>query len=491
MPICYGINLDDGQWGVSKRVDTADVILLGQQSTVLAWSDQMVEVGYAANAAFEQDAHIACLQGINFFDGLSQDKTYSLGPHNVNAQDLVALIMGKMIRIYPQLQGESTNILAVSAGMSSDARLCIRQAARQANLRIDHVVNASTAVAAHYINHVKQSSVNVFAVIYVGESHTEYAVFQPTATGLDVLAVHSEPVGEYHLRQIFLAMIQEKYRLKTNRDLRKDQYSDVQLTRDFEHLCKYTPISIELVGTYLDISRADMIERSTDILDKLLSPVIRVLSRAGLSDRGDLELFSAGNFLQYAWVKKRLENIVRLTVVPDDSGAAVALGAASCASMIVTYGTGAITGELIPDLKPSAVPVAPQSYGVLSVIYDVASQSDQDQNSILIKKGSSLPIKGSYDFITNHEGQLSMRCTVTATDRVDAQMMQVSLLHDENCSFGSAGTDQDIVRVEFSLGVDYELHCVFKNMRTRQTHEFKYQVSQVSCSIFERLPLRA
>jgi molecular chaperone DnaK (HSP70) len=493
MPICYGINLDAGQWGVSKQVDTTDATLLGQQVTVAAWSDQMVEIGDAANIVLGHDAHTSCVQGINFFEGLSHDKTYSLGPHTVNAQDLVALTMGKMTRIYPQLEGESTNVLAVSAGMHAEARLRIRQAARQANLRIDHVVNTSTAVAAHYIGHVKRSSGHIFAVIYVGESHTEYAVFQPTTTGLDVLAVQSEPVGEYHLRQIFLRMVEKKYRLKTGRDLRADQYSVVQLSRDFEHLCKYTPISIELVGTHLDISRADVIERSTDVLDKLLNPIARLLSRVGLSDRGDLELFLAGSLLQYAWVKKRLESTVRLTIVPDDSGAAATLGAAWCAAMLVTHGASAITGEPIPDLKPSAVPVAHQSYGLLSVIYDVGARSDQDQNSILIKKGSSLPARGSYHFTTHHEGQLSMRCTVTATDRVDAQMVQISLLQDEDCLFGSAGTaqDPDSVMVEFSLGMDYELTCVFKNMRTRQTHEFKHQVGQVSCSVFERLPLRA
>lgn len=491
-----GLSLSEGQWGVATLTNQTQAVMLGQQITAVAWSDQMVEVGAMALSAYNKDINIPYVLGIKFFEGLKYNKAYSLASHSVTAQELVALTMGKIVRTFPSLSGDDIHVLAVPADASSETRQSIRQAAQQASLRIDHIINLSTAAAAYYQYQLKPDEDKVFVVLYVDQKHTEYGIFRPDQNTLVVQAIESTDVGEHHLREIFLKIVQEKFRIKMGVDLRKDQYSHAELTRHFEHMCKHTPISIEVVGVELDISRTEFNDRSEDVLDKMLRPLNEILSRMMIAEQKDIDIFATGSIFKFQWTKKKLENRVRLNIVFDENNVsttdnAITLGAAWCASRIARYGVNAISGELIPDIKPSTVPLAPMSYGVISLIFDAQSQADKEQNSILIKKGSALPAKGSYDFITHHDGQISIRCTVTATERIDMQYLQVSFLQDQDCIFNTKGVEPDTIVVDFELDTNYRLTCMFKNLRTRQIYEFEHFVGQVSSSIFERLPLRA
>jgi len=124
--------------------------------------------------------------------------------------------------------------------------------------------------------------------------------------------------------------------------------------------------------------------------------------------------------------------------------------------------------ELDPILGATAAAmkvkdVAPRYFGVISIGHRASRQMDMLQNSILIKKGQSIPYSITEDFFTTYDNQTGVSCTVTECQTAETDPTFVKQIWEGGLEVPGGRPAGQKIKVTFAYSEDGMLSCTYRD----------------------------
>ena len=405
------------------------------------------------------------------------DYRFKVGDKALSATELSSLVLKKLT------QGISSKdvVISVPAYFKEAQRKATMDAGKLAGLNVIAIINEPTAAALYYASTTDLNNKTV--MIYdLGGGTFDVSIAKINERKVTILT--SE--GDHHLGgvdfdNIILEIATEKYKRENDGTPYKDdkekqdrlhEAEDIkkQLSSRSKQTWKLKPDSGN--NLTIEISRVEFEEKLSSYVAKTEFLVEKALMEADLEAKNIDEVLLVGGSTRIPVFTQSVKNLIgkepKKGVNPDE---AVALGAAIKAGLVmVEQKPESVSDNIKQELsKTKLTDVANHSYGIFAMSYDKQLQKDVRKNVIIIPKNTPLPCSMSKPFVTRHDNQEVVDCSVTQGEGEDEDFVDViastTMQLPPNRPAGQ--------ELEFTYNYDtnQRMHCVFKDVASGKTEE--------------------
>ena len=92
-------------------------------------------------------------------------------------------------------------------------------------------------------------------------------------------------------------------------------------------------------------------------------------------------------------------------------------------------------------------------------------------NDIVIPRNTKLPCSITKNYAVMHDGQETIKCSVTQSEGEESDVEFVVIIKEEQMKLSKNAKQGDPVEVTYSYDTNGVMHCVFKDMKSKNTHE--------------------
>tara|TARA_Y100001968_G_C19437926_1_gene760872 strand:- start:1139 stop:3139 length:2001 start_codon:yes stop_codon:yes gene_type:complete len=328
-------------------------------------------------------------------------------------EELVGSIIRKLIDDAETYLGETIDsaVITVPAYFNDSQRQATRDAALLAGVKVERILNEPTSAALAY--GFEKSSARRVLVFDLGGGTFDVSLMNISNGVFDVKATSGDTqLGGNDFDQRIVNWLADDFLTRYKLDLRRDRQALQRLTEASEKAkqelsgVQSTPISLPFIATNNDgplhietrLDRNTYESLCTDLLDRLLDPVNRVISDSGWSSDQINEVVLVGGSTRMPMVQQLVKTLVPnppcQSVNPDE---VVAIGAAIQGGII----TGELRDLLLNDVTPLSLGL--ETVGGLM--------------KVLIPRNSPIPIRQSDVFSTSESNQSSVEIRVWQGER--------------------------------------------------------------------------
>ncbi|ORX41671.1 hsp71-like protein [Piromyces finnis] len=402
-------------------------------------------------------------------------------------EEISAMILSKL-KDYAQDYLGSENVvkdvvITVPAYFNDAQRRATKDAGRIAGLNVLQIINEPTAAALAYgLNKTIKGEENVL-IVDIGGGTTDVSLLSINNGTFTVKATagNAHLAGEDFTNQL-LDYFVEEFKRKYDKDISTNLRSLNRLRRACERAkcilssSFYASIEIEYlfdgIDFYSSITRAQFEELNSDLFEKILEPIERVLIDADL-DKSDInEIVLVGGSTRIPKIQKLVSSYfdgkeLRKTVNPDE---AVACGAAIQAANIL--------GDQSESIKNLNL------YDVISLSLGVDNRGTTVDT--LIKRNTHIPAEGKDIRITCHDGQTVIRFRVVQGER---ELVKDNTVLGEVVLEGITSAPRSETKVELTYKVDINgiIHVSAVELGTGLSREITILNNELSQEEIERL----
>jgi molecular chaperone DnaK len=110
-----------------------------------------------------------------------------------------------------------------------------------------------------------------------------------------------------------------------------------------------------------------------------------------------------------------------------------------------------------------------------TLIYAVDQERNQGGivNDIVIPRNTKLPCSITKDYRVMHDGQKTVKCSVTQSEGEESDVEFVYIIKEEELKLSKNAKEGDPVEVTYSYDTNSVMHCIFKEMKSKNTHEME------------------
>ena len=150
---------------------------------------------------------------------------------------------------------------------------------------------------------------------------------------------------------------------------------------------------------------------------------------------------------------------------------AVACGAAIYAGLQNKEGLNSAQKKAISKVELNDV----CNFYMGTLIYAVDQERNQGGmiNDIVIPRNTKLPCSITKDYRVMYDGQKTVKCSVTQSEGEESDVEFVYIIKEEELKLSKSAKEGDPVEVTYSYDTNGVMHCVFKEMKSKNTHEME------------------
>jgi len=398
---------------------------------------------------------------------MGTDKTWSSPAGPLSPTDLSAAVLRKM-RAVAEVNGTISNVVVtIPANFGNQARQATTEAAQQAGLQLEHIINEPTA-AALYFAHAEGTAEGHYAVFDLGGGTFDVTVLQIQGSDVDVVAtdgIHS--LGGIDFDEKIKAIVHGAYESTTGARCQDADYSPNHAERDKIHLSKSDSKRIRVRGdggaANVTITREQFEEAISSDLAQMELLCEGVLEEAGIA-KGTLKgVILAGGSTRIPAVQRAAERgfgqPAHVFSNPDEI---VARGAAIYAGMrarpgVLSAGQSAAVGQSQLSERTA------MCFGTVSVDTDRDPEGKKLFNNVIIERGASIPCSRTETFATLFDGQEQIRCTVTESGRPETEMEFVQLIWEGPLKLKPGRPAGSPIHITFAFDANQIMHVSFRD----------------------------
>jgi molecular chaperone DnaK len=358
-------------------------------------------------------------------------------------------------------------VVTIPANFGNQARQATTEAASQAGLYLEHIINEPTA-AALYFAHAEGSANGKYAVFDLGGGTFDVTILEIRDSDVDVIAtegIHS--LGGVDFDEKIKAIVHQAYEQETGSQCQQADYSPHHAEQDKIHLSKSDSKRIRVRGdggaANITITREQFEEAISSELAQIELLCESVLEEAGI-ERGSLEaVILAGGSTRIPAVQRAAERgfgqAAHAFSNPDEI---VARGAALYAGMRarpadLTAGQAAAVGQ--SQLAERTA----MCFGTISANRELDPSGETQFNSVLIQRGEPIPCSTRETYYTVFENQGQVLCRVTESARPETEMEFVQVIWEGPLTLKPGRPANSPIHITFSFDANQIMHVSFQD----------------------------
>lgn len=363
-------------------------------------------------------------------------------------------------------------VITIPANFSNEAREATLAAAKAAGLTVKYIINEPTAAAMYFAQTSGQQLSGVYAVFDVGGGTFDVSIVRANGKDIEVLATEGvSRLGGEDFDDRLAELVANKYQKAQGAKLDAGDFT----RREAEELKRtLSRVDSDIVRVSGSAGRADIAVSRVEFEEVISTQIAQiemlcetVIQEANINVGNIQAVILAGGSTRVPAIQQLVRRVFARDPVsfsnPDE---VVALGAA-------IYAAYKADAQLLNPIQRAAIAdvkiaeITSKYFGTLSLAFNDAKQSEQVQNSIVIKRGERLPAKTAQMFYTVLEGQTSVRCSVTEANSPESDPRFVRTIWEGPLGPLPGGRPaSQPIEVTFSYDLNQVMHCAFKDVNT-------------------------
>ena len=393
---------------------------------------------------------------------MGEDVTYERFGTTHTPITISSMILKKLKQDFEAVYGEITSVVVtVPANFSNDAREATKKAAELAGLKLEHTINEPTAAALAYALQSESNLNGKYAIYDLGGGTFDCTIATIKDKNIDVETSEGvNKLGGKDFDEKITEIVSSKYKEATGQDLDPKEFTpndaeDIKISLSSKDSAK-----ARVAGQVLDVTREEFEAATSTLITKAEMSVEAALRNVGIDASGIEDVILVGGSTRMPMVVESLKKMFgkepKLFGNPDES---VALGA----SIYAAHNTNS------EDLNPlqrqqmqnfSLTEAAPFYFG--TIYYNTDEGKERVRN--IINKDEKIPCEFTENFVTRHDNQTAVDCSVTqaGADLDDPDMVQV--IWDGTLDLPGGYPAGQPIQITYGYKEDGTMTCTFKDV---------------------------
>ena len=373
--------------------------------------------------------------------------------------------------------GVKKAVVTVPAMFAQAARDATLDAAKLAKLDVE-LINEPTAAVLHYAN-LPGASINGRVLIFdLGGGTFDITIATVKGKKVDVItSVGDKHLGGRRFDEEIINLIDKKYKKAKGKAL-ENPLKDENLFTIAERIKKILSAkdkASEVIegpkGPHkIDISRSEF-EKSIDTyVEKIKMLMEQALDDANCKPSNISQTLLVGGATRMPIVTEIIKKIMKKPPVKGvNVDEAVACGAAIYAGLQNKDGLNSAQKKAISKVELNDV----CNFYMGTLMFDIDEERNQGGmvNDIVIPRNTKLPCSITKNYAVMHDGQETIKCSVTQSEGEESDVEFVVIIKEEQMKLAKNAKQGDPVEVTYSYDTNGVMHCVFKEMKSKNSHE--------------------
>jgi len=416
---------------------------------------------------------------------MGTDVFFSAYGNSYSPTDLSAFVLKKISRDAAKSIGQIDEaVITIPANFSHEAREATMQAGQLAGLNSKNIINEPTAAAIYYAYKAGQELQGAYAVYDLGGGTFDVSIIRVSGRDVEVLATNGiGKLGGDDFDKALQGLIQGEFKKQTGVNLADDDYDIGHAETDKKSLSNREKVLVRVSAAgkraNVEITRSMFEERISTLVAQTEMLCESTLIEAGINKSEISDVFLAGGSTRIPLVEASVERIFGSKPISTANvDEVVALGAALYSAYKGDQTLlSPVQRQVVKDLNVSEI--TSKCFGVIAISADMNRSEYRLQNSILINKGSAIPIAVSEPFFTTHDGQTAVQCRVTESNSPERDPRFVKVIWEGALELPESRPEGQEIMVEFAYDENQVMHCSFTDSATSVVTEVDLHMSAV------------
>jgi molecular chaperone DnaK len=381
---------------------------------------------------------------------------------------LSAFVLKKIVHdIEEQIGKIDEAVITIPANFAHEAREATMAAAKAAGLNVKYIINEPTAAALYYAHKNHTELDGIYAVYDLGGGTFDISIIDCRQKEVKVLATSGvSRLGGDDFDTALIKLVAKKYKDQTGSELDSEDFTKNDAEVEKKTLSSRPKTTIKLGKDKIEVSKEEFEEAISSLISQA-----EMLCEAAIEE-ADIKLdelkgvFLAGGSTRLPLISKSVEKIFKRK--PEISGnvdEVVALGAAIYAAKKGNFETLNIAQKKVVE-KIKVLESASKCFGTKTVTDNQERGRLTGHNSILIKKGDSIPCSITKSFVTIHDDQDGVNCSVTESETFETDPKFVKVIWEGELELPKGRSRGQEIKVTFSYDENQIMKCKFVDVAT-------------------------
>ena len=414
---------------------------------------------------------------------MGTSKTYKLDGKEVTPFDLSTIVLSELKKIAEEQLGDIEKaVITIPANFPNEARDQTLSAAKKAGLDVDYIIDEPTAAALCYAFDNKVELHGNYVIYDLGGGTFDVSIIKVNGQNIEVLSSNGiAQLGGDDFDKELISLVMEKFKEETGKEPELDENGSWDLYNlsvaetDKKSLSKRAKCIAGgddgIEDEIIEIKRADFEKRISTLLAQTEMLCESTLDEAGLTlDEVD-DIILVGGSTRIPAVKASIERVFKKEpIVGGNVDEMVALGAALYAALKSDkQGLNSMQKASLKQIK--VADVANHCFGTIALSYNEITKQDEYQNVIMINKNTKLPVKKVENMLTVHDGQKSLKLTVTQSTSPETDPKFVKIIWEDKMDMPPNRPQGQPIRITYSYDENQIMHCVFEDVNSKTIRE--------------------
>jgi molecular chaperone DnaK len=375
--------------------------------------------------------------------------------------------------------GVKKAVVTVPAMFAQTARDATLDAAKLAKLDVE-LINEPTAAVLHYAN-LPGVSINGRVLIFdLGGGTFDITIAAVKGKKVDVItSVGDKHLGGRRFDEEIINIIDKKYKKAKGKGLDnplKDE-SLFTIAERIKKILSNKDKASEIIegpkGPHkIDVSRTEFENSIDTYIEKIKMLMEQALEEAKCKSSNISQTLLVGGSTRMPIVTEIIKKIMKKAPVKGvNVDEAVACGAAIYAGLQNKGGLNSAQKKAISKVELNDI--CNFYMGTLMFAVDEERNQGGIVNDIVIPRNTKLPCSITKNYAVMHDNQETIKCSVTQSEGEESDVEFVVVIKEEELKLGKNAKQGDPVEVTYSYDTNGVMHCVFKEMKSKNTHEME------------------
>jgi len=435
-----------------------------------------VEVGEFARRTWGADDTAAAAR---FKREMGTNKEYILNNHTFNPVELSSFVLKKLVQDAEKSLGRIGEVVVtIPANFSNDARDATMQAAKDAGLNVNYIINEPTAAALYYAFKNGGEFHGNYAVYDLGGGTFDVSIIKVDGQNVEVLATNGvAKLGGDDFDFALVDLVRKKYKAITGDDLDPEDFTKNDAEEEKKSLSKRKSVTVRVNKKMIDISKAEFEEAISTLVTQAELLCESAVEEADIEPRNISAVFLAGGSTRIPVVRESIKRV--FDQEPLDSAnvdEVVALGAALYAAYKGDRENLTAAQQVAID-KINVSETTSKCFGTLSLSHNEERSENELENSILIYKGDKIPTSIMESFYTAVDGQEQVRCRLTESTAPESDPKFVKIVWEGMLDLPPGRPAGQEIRITYAYDDNQIMKCSFLDVATSKKVEIDLSMS--------------